>query len=102
VEYGEYLVSMMIIFSALMVSQIEYDAVPDKFNTRANRLKLLYMVILALAALIRPRLLMFPIFLLYIATGIVKEAARVIRAATSNRGETVDDPDETDPADNRG
>ncbi|NMC44857.1 MAG: CDP-diacylglycerol--serine O-phosphatidyltransferase [candidate division Zixibacteria bacterium] len=99
IEYGEYLVSMMILFSALMVSQIEYEAVPDKFNTRANRLKLLYMVILALAALIRPRLLMFPIFLLYIAAGIIKEAVRVVKAATVNRGEAAEDADDADPAD---
>ncbi len=104
VEYGEYLVSMMIVFSALMVSQIEYEAMPDKFHTRANRIKLLYIVVLALAALIRPRLLMFPILLLYIATGIIKEAVRVIKAATSARGEAAEENenDETGPPDDRG
>ncbi|MDD4050731.1 MAG: CDP-diacylglycerol--serine O-phosphatidyltransferase [candidate division Zixibacteria bacterium] len=103
VEYGEYLVSMMIIFSALMVSQIEYEAMPDKFNTRVNRRKLLYIVILAVAVLIRPRLLMFPILLLYIATGLIKEAIRIVKITRSGRGDDLEqsDDDEDGPADDR-
>jgi CDP-diacylglycerol--serine O-phosphatidyltransferase len=83
IEYGEYLITMTILFSALMVSQVEYDAVPDNFNTRQNRLKLLYIIVLSLAAIIRPRLLMFPILLLYIGYGLSKEASRIIRLATA-------------------
>jgi CDP-diacylglycerol--serine O-phosphatidyltransferase len=98
VEYGEYLITMMIVFSALMVSQIEYEAMPDRFNTRANRMKLLIIVILALAALIRPKLLVFPICLLYIFTGMIKEAVRVIRVARSGRTDPPDqNDDEADP-----
>ena len=99
VEYGEYLISMMIVFSALMVSQIEYEAVPDNFNTRRNRVKFLYVVVLALAALIRPRLLMFPIFAFYVITGIVKESVRMIKLATTGHNDH-DNPDggDDDPA----
>ncbi len=79
IRYEEYLISMMIIFSGLMVSQVEYDTIPDHFNSRQNRIKLLYLVVLALAALIRPRLLMFPVFLLYVAIGLVKEAVRIVK-----------------------
>jgi len=79
VEYGEVLISMVILFSALMVSQVEYDAVPDNFNTRENRIKWLYIVVLALAALIRPRLFMFPCFAAYVAYGVVKEAIRFVK-----------------------
>lgn len=88
VEYGEYLISMTILFSFLMVSQIEYDTIPDHFNTRQNRIKLLYLVGLALAALIRPRLLMFPIFLLYVVFGLAKEAVRIIMSTATghNKG----------------
>jgi CDP-diacylglycerol---serine O-phosphatidyltransferase len=83
VEYGEYLVSMTVLFSALMVSQVEYDTIPDRFQTMQDRLKLLYIVILALAALIKPRLLMFPVFSIYIAVGLVKEAIRIVKSATT-------------------
>ena len=75
-EYSEYLVSMIILFAALMVSQVEYDSFPDKFNTRKNRIKLLFFLIAAGAALIRPRLLLFPIFAIYIIIGLVREAYR--------------------------
>jgi len=83
VEYGEYLVSMTVLFSALMVSQVEYDTIPDRFQTRQDRLKLVYIVALALAALIKPRLLMFPVFSVYIAVGLIKEAIRIVKSATS-------------------
>jgi CDP-diacylglycerol--serine O-phosphatidyltransferase len=98
VEYGELLVSMTILFSALMVSQVEYDAIPDNFNTRQNRIKLLYIIVLALAALTRPRLLMFPILALYISTGLVKEAIRIVKMATST-GEKNNNQSRPSPTD---
>jgi CDP-diacylglycerol--serine O-phosphatidyltransferase len=75
-EYSEYLISMMILFSALMVSQIEYDALPDRFNTHKNRIKLLFILIAAAAALAKPRLLLFPIFVSYVIIGLIREAYR--------------------------
>ena len=75
-EYSEYMVSMVILFSALMVSQIEYDAMPDKFTSRRNRLKLLFMIVAAAALLWKPRHLLFPIIALYIIIGIAREAYR--------------------------
>ncbi len=75
-EYAEYLVSMVILFSALMVSQIEYDAMPDRFNTKKNRLKLAFVLLAAAAILWKPRLLIFPIIALYIIIGLVREAYR--------------------------
>jgi CDP-diacylglycerol--serine O-phosphatidyltransferase len=75
-EYSRYIVSMVIVFSALMVSQIEYDALPDRFNTRKNRIKLLFLLTGAVAALAKPRLLLFPLFSLYIIIGLVREMYR--------------------------
>jgi CDP-diacylglycerol--serine O-phosphatidyltransferase len=92
IEYGEYLISMTILFSALMVSQVEYDTIPDHFNSRQNRIKLLYLVGLALAALVKPRLLMFPVFLFYVGVGLVKEAIRIAKLTTAQaRGMGRDD-----------
>lgn len=84
VEYSELLVSMTILLSALMVSQIEYDAVPDTFGTREGGIKLLYIVVAVLAALIWPRLLIFPFFAVYVLTGLVRESVRVIKLAGSH------------------
>jgi len=77
-EYSQYLVTMIILFSALMVSQIEYDAMPDRFRSRKNRIKLLVMSIAAIGLLAKPRLLLFPIFGLYIIIGLVREGYRLL------------------------
>ncbi|MCK5127067.1 MAG: CDP-diacylglycerol--serine O-phosphatidyltransferase [candidate division Zixibacteria bacterium] len=88
-EYHEYLISFMLIFAGLMVSQVEYDAIPDSFNTRENRIKLLYIVALALAVIFKPRLLIFPLFVLYIGSGLFREAKRIIKTAAGNSGNGV-------------
>jgi CDP-diacylglycerol---serine O-phosphatidyltransferase len=75
-EYSEYLLSMIILFSALMISQVQYDAMPDRFNTRRNRIKLLFIIIAAAGILWRPRVLLFPIFATYIIIGLIREAYR--------------------------
>ena len=100
-EYSEYLVSMVILFSALMVSQIEYDAFPDRLNTRKNRFRLLFILIAAVAALIKPRLLIFPILTIYIIIGLVREVYRffylgvglVKKRQLKNRQKTENDDD---------
>jgi len=76
-EYGQYLVSMVILFAALMVSQIEYDAFPENFGIKQNRIKLIFIVIGAVAVLAKPRLLLFPIFSIYIIIGLVRETYRL-------------------------
>ncbi|UCD16368.1 MAG: CDP-diacylglycerol--serine O-phosphatidyltransferase [Candidatus Zixiibacteriota bacterium] len=92
-EYTQYLVTMIILFAALMVSQVEYDTMPDRFNTRRNRIKLLFALIGAAFVLFRPRLFLFPIMAAYIIIGLVREAYRffylgmglVRRRQTGNR-----------------
>lgn len=84
IEYAEYLIIMMILFSALMVSQVEYFALPDNFNTRENRIKLLYIIVPAIACIIKPRLLIFPVFLIYILLGLVMEGVRIVKNGKHN------------------
>lgn len=94
--YGDYLVMMIILFAFLMISQIEYDPVPDSLSNRANRLKTLLMVVAGIILIINPRLLLFPILALYIIIGIVRELYRfyylgvdfVKRRQTKDRDET--------------
>ncbi|MFH2037502.1 MAG: CDP-diacylglycerol--serine O-phosphatidyltransferase [Candidatus Zixiibacteriota bacterium] len=74
--YTEYLVTIMILCSALMVSQIEYDAFPDGISTRKNKIKFMFIIIAAIGALIKPELLLFPIFALYIIIGLGREIYR--------------------------
>ncbi len=78
IEYGQYLISMVILFSALMVSQIEYDSMPDRFNTVRNRIKIGIVIIAAIAVLANPQLLLFPIFAAYVIFGLVRAAYKYL------------------------
>ncbi len=78
IEYGQYLISMIILFSALMVSQVEYDSLPDRFNTVRNRIKIAIVVIAAIAVLANPQLLLFPTFALYVIFGLVRAAYKYL------------------------
>ena len=76
-EYSEILVSMIILFAFLMVSQVQYDAIPEKFHTRSGRIKLGVMLIAVIIIIFKPRLLLFPILSLYILYGMVRELYRL-------------------------
>jgi len=73
VHYPELVVSMIILFALLMVSQVEYDTFPEEFNTMQGRLKLLVLIVAAVAVILKPRLVLFPVFSLYILFGMLRE-----------------------------
>jgi len=77
-QYGEWLVSMIILFAFLMVSQVQYDAFPDRFDTQQARLKLVFLVAAGIVVIFKPRLLLFPLFSLYILFGMVREGYRLL------------------------
>lgn len=72
-KYSELLVSMIILFAFLMVSQVQYDSFPDRFDTAQNRIKLVVLLAATIVVIFRPRLLLFPIFSLYILFGMIRE-----------------------------
>ncbi len=76
-QYSEWLVSMIILFAFLMVSQVQYDAFPDNFDTPQNRMRLVVLVAAGIIIIIKPRLLLFPFFALYILFGMVREVYRL-------------------------
>jgi hypothetical protein len=81
-KYDEPLVFMVVLFAFLMVSQVQYDSLPDRFHTRAEKVKLavlLGLVGVSLIALIfvSYRVLLFPLVGLYILFGIVREVYRL-------------------------
>jgi CDP-diacylglycerol--serine O-phosphatidyltransferase len=72
-RFPKALVSMIIAFSGLMVSGIEYETLPKFYlGDRKNKIKLIYVFVFIIALLIKPRLVLFPFGLLYILSGIVK------------------------------
>ncbi len=72
-QYSEILITMVILFAFLMVSQVNYDAFPDKFETPQAKRKLGLLLISAIIIVIKPRLLLFPFFALYILYGITHQ-----------------------------
>jgi CDP-diacylglycerol--serine O-phosphatidyltransferase len=76
-QYSEWLVSMIILFAFLMVSQVQYDAFPDNFDTPQNRMRLVVLVVSGIIIIFNPRLLLFPFFALYILFGMGREVYRL-------------------------
>ena len=76
-QYGEVLVSMIIGFAFLMVSQVQYDALPERFSSKWDRVKLAAIIIAVVAVLIDSRLMLFPIVASYILFGLIREAYRL-------------------------
>ncbi len=79
-EYSEYLISMIVLFAILMVSQVQYDAIPENFHTRQGRIKLGLLLLAGLLILFFPRLLLFPILASYILFGMIREFYRLFAA----------------------
>lgn len=80
-EYSEWLISMIVLFAILMVTQVQYDAVPENFQTRQGRIKLGILLIAGIAVAFGPRrLLLFPILASYILFGMVRELYRLFSA----------------------
>jgi hypothetical protein len=63
-----------------MVSQVQYDAIPDNFHTRQGRIKLGLLLLAGLLILFFPRLLLFPILASYILFGMIREFYRLFAA----------------------
>jgi len=76
-EYGELLVSMIILLAMLMVSQVRYEFMPDRFDSRQNRIKLIIALVVIPIIIIKPRLILFPLVSLYILYGLIRELYRL-------------------------
>lgn len=88
-RYFELLIVMTVLFSFLMVSQVQYDILPDRFQTRNDRIKLAITVGLIVVIIISVmvdgqlfnyRVLLFPFVALYILFGIIREFFRLYTA----------------------
>ncbi len=67
------LISIILLFSALMVSGIEYETFPVfPLKTKKDKLKLVYIMIALLAIFVKPKLMIFPFGLAYTLSGVGK------------------------------
>ncbi len=90
VRYPEFLVTIVIGCSALMVSTVTYDSLPERFDRRENRWRLLFIFVFLIALLIRPRLFLFPFMASYVLFGVVREGIRLFGAARRNNYDEQD------------
>ena len=63
-----------------MVSQVQYDAIPDNFTYPQGRIKLGLLLLAGMLVLFFPRLLLFPILAFYILFGMIRELYRLFAA----------------------
>ena len=94
-RYSQAAVMGTLVLSFLMVSRIQYDAIPEEIRSPENRVKMLILIGAGAILLIHPSLLLFPICASYILFGIIREVYRlfakgVVRMAGRNAGSGSD------------
>jgi len=73
-RHDQILVGIVVVCAFLMVSQVEYDVPPDRLDGPYRWHKAGLLAVASVALLIYPRLLLFPYTVLYILSGLVREA----------------------------
>jgi CDP-diacylglycerol--serine O-phosphatidyltransferase len=85
-RYLEILIAMIVFFSGLMVSGISYYTFPRfSLNTQENKVKLLYIFVAFVAILVKPRLVIFPLGLIYVISGIGREVYHLVHIERKNK-----------------
>ena len=84
IRHPEFVVSMVIACSALMVSNVIYDSIPERFDRRENRWRMAIIFVFLVAVLIKPRLMIFPFLGAYVLFGVVREGVRVMNNTRRN------------------
>ena len=80
-RFPKALITMIIAFSGLMVSGIEYETLPKfSFSDRKNKIKLMYVLVFLIVLIVNPRLALFPFGLLYVLSGLGKGVYELFRA----------------------
>jgi CDP-diacylglycerol--serine O-phosphatidyltransferase len=83
--YPEVLITLIIVFSALMVSGIEYETLPRfSLNSKKNLIKLIYILVALIAVLLKPRLAIFPLGMIYVLSGIAREVYQLVHMEQKN------------------
>lgn len=80
IAHLELFVGMTLVLSFLMVSQVEYESLPDRFQTPAERARLAVMIVAVPLVLLFPRSVLFPLVAIYILSGTIRELLRLLTA----------------------
>lgn len=85
-RFVRFLIVIMIVASALMVSSIPFEDNPTRWRTAKDRMKFLYLFVAVVAIIIDLSKTLFPLVLLYVASGIAREISDLVRGG-SGRGD---------------
>jgi CDP-diacylglycerol--serine O-phosphatidyltransferase len=86
-RFEKVLVAMIIGYSLLMVSGIEFEARPHAFRTTRDRFKLLYILAAVAGTIIEPALAIFPATAGYVAFGLLHEGYLLVTHPIRRRHE---------------
>jgi len=86
-RYVKFLVSLLLVCSFLMVSDVEYEKRPVSFRTAKDRIKWAYITLGGVAVLTLHQLAFFPLVAIYILHGLMREGYVLVRSGIS--GEPV-------------
>lgn len=81
-RYVRMLVVMIFLSSGLMVSSIAYENKPTSWRNPKDRLKFVFIFVGVIAVAIDLSKTLFPLILIYVASGVVREVYRLIRSGT--------------------
>ncbi|MCP4581357.1 MAG: CDP-diacylglycerol--serine O-phosphatidyltransferase [candidate division Zixibacteria bacterium] len=85
IRLDRFLIIMVFLFSALMVSTIEYETMPKfDFSVKRNRIKVLVIFGAAILLMVKTRLVMFPLVSLYALSGVYKLIFGLIQKTVLN------------------
>ena len=82
IRFQELAVTMIVGFAVLMVSTIEYESNPQfSIRNKAGIFRLLFLLASMVAIIYKPRYALFPVSMLYILSGIVREGVLLVKQA---------------------
>jgi CDP-diacylglycerol---serine O-phosphatidyltransferase len=80
IRLEKFFIIVILATSALMVSTVEFEAMPQfDFTRKANRIKVLFLLLVAIGVMINASLVIFPLGLAYILFGIIKLLISIFR-----------------------
>ena len=103
-RYVKFLVTLILVCSALMVSDVEYEKRPMSFRTIKDRIKWAYIAFGGLALLTVHELAIFPLVAVYILYGLGHEGVLLVRSGLAGEfpGNHRHDVTEVPPESNQG
>ena len=82
IRFEKFFIILLLATAALMVSTVEYETISKfNFSRRKDRIKFLFLILIAIGLIINASLVMFPLALIYILYGLFKMVYIVISGA---------------------